>query len=305
MSFDAETLTDLCAVHGHVARVLVAEVKGSAPRDEGSVMYIWADGQKGSIGGGALEYQATQDARENLNNEKATTLARIPLGPDLGQCCGGAVTLVTEVFNSESLPMGASFTRRVASHAEATPRHKIGLSKGWLTEEISSDKTPLWIWGAGHVGRALAGILAPHPDFTVTLIDESTARMPPEIANVTALVAKDMPTVIRYAPQNARHLIMTYDHAIDLKLCAALLEVPHADIGLIGSATKWARFKRRLEAIGHTPAQINSIACPIGDPRAGKHPQAIAVSVATALLLTGQSKHQASDSQRENKQGAA
>lgn len=306
MSFDTETLTRLCDAHGEVARILIATVKGSAPREEGAVMYVWPEGQEGSIGGGALEFQATLEARRNIQSQRVTTHSSIPLGPDLGQCCGGSVALVTEIFNRDTIPSGTSFTRRVGTHAETTaPVNKNGYAKGWLTEDISAPKTPIWIWGAGHVGRALAAVLAPHPDVTVTLIDDAASRMPPDIANVTPLVAKDMPRASRYAPANARHLIMTYDHAIDLKLCAALLDIPHADIGLIGSATKWARFKRRLSALGHSTAQINGIACPIGDPRAGKHPQAIAVSVATALLLTGQSKHQASDSQRENTQGAA
>lgn len=305
MSIDLETITELCAAQGSIARVVVAEVKGSTPRDHGAVMYVWHDGQEGSIGGGALEHQATHDARRRLTTPQKIALSHIPLGPDLGQCCGGSVALVTEVFDSSNLPTGAVYARRVASHAEATAPLGLGLSKGWFSEAISPAKTPVWVWGAGHVGRALAQTLSPHPDFEVTLIDDSTDRMPPEIQGVTPLVAKNMPSLARYSPPKARHLVMTYDHAIDLELCAALLKVPHADVGLIGSATKWVRFKRRLSALGYSSAQINSIACPIGDPRVGKHPQAIAVSVATTLLLTGQSKHQTSDSQHENNQGAA
>jgi xanthine dehydrogenase accessory factor len=89
---------------------------------------------------------------------------------------------------------------------------------------------------------------------------------------------------VGHAPQEADHLIMTYAHDLDLALCHALLKHGFASAGLIGSATKWARFRTRLAALGHSPAQISRIACPIGDPHLGKHPQAIAVGVATALL---------------------
>lgn len=281
--------------------MVVAAVKGSAPREVGAAMYIWDGGQSGSIGGGALEYEAAKIALA------APLLQRIPLGPNLGQCCGGSVSLVTEVFTTETLPAATSarFSRVVATQAASNPPEALGLNAGWFSEEISPEKTPLWIWGAGHVGRAVAATMAPLPQFDVTLIDTSAARMPEAIDHVTPLVAAELPSLVSYAPARARHLIMTYDHAIDLALCAALLAVPHADIGLIGSATKWTRFKRRLAALSLETAQINSIACPIGDPRHGKHPQAIAVSVAGALLLDGQNKNHASDSAHNSDRGAA
>jgi xanthine dehydrogenase accessory factor len=301
MSFDLATLRNLTAQHTRVARVVVAAVKGSAPREVGAAIYVWDGGQSGSIGGGALEYQAAQNALE------APLLQRIPLGPNLGQCCGGSVTLVTEVFTVETLPTSTTdrFSRVVATQAANNPPEALGLHAGWFSEEISPEKTPLWIWGAGHVGRAVAATMAPLPDFDVTLIDTSAPRMPAPIAHVTPLIAADLPNLVQYAPASARHLIMTYDHAIDLALCAALLAVPHRDIGLIGSATKWARFRRRLAALNFENAQINSIACPIGDPHLGKHPQAIAVSVAGALILDSQTKNHASDSAHNSDRGAA
>jgi xanthine dehydrogenase accessory factor len=98
------------------------------------------------------------------------------------------------------------------------------------------------------------------------------------------LVAADPARVVRLAPAGADHLIMTYSHQMDLAICNALLGHDFASAGLIGSATKWARFRGRLTALGHTPASIARIACPIGDIRLGKHPQAIAIGVATAML---------------------
>jgi len=89
---------------------------------------------------------------------------------------------------------------------------------------------------------------------------------------------------VPHAPARADHLIVTYSHDLDLKLCDALLRHDFASCGLIGSATKWARFRSRLAALGHSEAEISRIACPIGDPALGKHPQAIAVGTAAGLL---------------------
>ncbi|MEM9755762.1 MAG: XdhC family protein, partial [Pseudomonadota bacterium] len=144
---------------------------------------------------------------------------------------------------------------------------------------------PVWIWGAGHVGRALVDVLAPLPDLSLTWIDDAPARFPAVIPpDVIALPAPDMPAAMARAPGDAHHLILTYSHDIDLALCHAALGHGFAGCGLIGSATKWARFRSRLAALGHSDAAILRIACPIGDPTLGKHPQAIAVGVAAKLL---------------------
>ena len=98
------------------------------------------------------------------------------------------------------------------------------------------------------------------------------------------MVAADPAMAALHAPVTAEHVILTYSHALDLALCNALLERGFSRCGLIGSATKWARFRRRLGELGHAEAEIARISCPIGDPRLGKHPQAIAVGVAAELL---------------------
>ena len=144
---------------------------------------------------------------------------------------------------------------------------------------------PLWIYGAGHVGRALVNVMAPLPDFDITWVDTHADRFPP--TDVTTLVATDPARAVKHAPQDADHLILTYSHELDLALCHAVLNHGFHSVGLIGSATKWARFKTRLAALGHTPAQISRIACPIGDPALGKHPAAIALGVATAMISGG------------------
>ena len=233
-------------------RVIYVEItatKGSAPRDAGTAMAVTADGIEGTIGGGALEWQAMARARAMLAEGRVAARETVALGPALGQCCGGSVTL--EFALAE------------------VPERQVG--------------RPLWIWGAGHVGQSIAAVMSPLPGWSVTLVDDAPARMA-EVPGTTPLVAADMPRAVAHAPAEAEHLILTYSHEIDLALCHAILSRDFAGCGLIGSATKWVRFRARLAALGHTPAQIARIACPIGDPALGKHPQAIAIGVAAAMM---------------------
>ncbi len=135
------------------------------------------------------------------------------------------------------------------------------------------------------MGRAIAGVLAPLPDFDVTLIDDADTRFPATPPHgVTPLVAANPADAVRHAPGTAEHLVLTYSHALDLELCHRILMRDFRTVGLIGSATKWARFRKRLAALGHASDQIKRIRCPIGEPALGKHPQAIALGVAAEML---------------------
>ncbi len=155
-----------------------------------------------------------------------------------------------------------------------------------MVEPIAKPTRPLWVWGAGHVGRALVQTLAPLPDFAITWVDVHADRFPPDSPEgVTMLPATDPAQVLKHAPENAEHLILTYSHTLDLALCHAALSHGFGACGLIGSKTKWARFRNRLATLGHAPTTIARITCPIGDPALGKHPQAIAIGVAGQLLL--------------------
>ncbi len=230
--------------------VIVAQTKGSAPREAGAAMEVWSDRIAGSIGGGALEWSAIAHARFMLAEGKTDDRRQFALGPDMGQCCGGAVTLD---FSTKPRP--------------------------------EREKPALWIWGAGHVGRALAATLAPLDQHAITLIDVAEDRFPSDLPpGIDPLVASDPLRVVPRAPQDAIHLILTYSHDLDLALCDALLRHGFAQAGLIGSATKWARFCKRLATMGHTDTAIQQIQCPIGNPALGKHPQAIAIGVAAQLL---------------------
>ncbi len=296
MSLDLITLAEATHAHGAVVRLLISRSVGSAPRDAGTSMLIWAEGTSGTIGGGTLEYRAIAEAREMLASGSALRHRAVPLGPALGQCCGGSVTLVWERFDMGTLPASLPFARPLGP-AEALPetvaRKAKGLQPGalpseidgWLIEAAPAQRRPLWIWGAGHVGRALVDVLRPLPDFGITWVDTGLHRFPPEVpSDVTPLPAADPSVLAAHAPREAEHLVLTFSHEIDLALCHALLSRGFKGLGLIGSATKWARFKSRLAALGHTREEIARIACPIGDPTLGKHPHAIALGVATSLL---------------------
>lgn len=299
---DRDLLQQLVTEHGPCVRVVTAAVQGSGPREVGAAMVVWDGGQHGTIGGGTLEFEAAKAALKMLQEGTPLTVGRHPLGPALGQCCGGAVTLVSERIDQKylnNLRGGAAFTRRVEGHADMpfvmtralTDARSNGQKvtaqflDGWWIEPLYQAPRNLWIWGAGHVGRAIVDVLAPLPEFSVTWVDTERSRFPQHIPEeVDWLTAEDPAHLVRHAPRDAEHLILTFSHSLDLALCHALLQRPFAFAGLIGSRTKWARFQKRLSELGHSRDQISRITCPIGDPSLGKHPQAIAIGVAAKLL---------------------
>ncbi|OWU84592.1 molybdenum cofactor sulfurylase [Oceanicola sp. 22II-s10i] len=309
MAFELDLLRRRVAAEGRVVRVVIAEVRGSSPREPGAAMIVGPAGTDGTIGGGALEFEAMRDAADVT----APRVVRRALGPELGQCCGGSVTLVYEPVDAEVLNRieGAAYCRQVSVQAGEMPlsmRRALAAMRsegrdapvlcegGWLLEPVAGARRDLWIWGAGHVGRALVSVLAPLPDVAITWVDTAASRFPDAVpAGVEMVPAADPALLAAHAPETAEHLILTYSHAIDLALCDALLTRGFARAGLIGSATKWARFRKRLAGMGHPDARISRIDCPIGDPALGKHPQAIAVGVAARLLMVGTRQETARD----------
>jgi xanthine dehydrogenase accessory factor len=239
-------------------------------------MAVFADttrGEVGTIGGGQLEWKATQQAREALarralqpDNEPAAWRERITLGPSLGQCCGGALVLRFE-------PVDASNTAR-------------------LRECLRPSHTPLALFGGGHVGRAIVQALAPLP-FDVVWIDSRDGVFPPNLPTQVSTEHSDpVHAALRNVPAGACVLVMSFSHAEDLDVVAACLQRQreHNDlafIGLIGSRTKWATFGHRLAERGFTPAELGRVTCPIGLPGIeSKVPAVIAASVVAQLLLS-------------------
>lgn len=254
------TLRKLTHAHGPVILVEVAATAGSTPREEGAWMVVAPGGAfSGTIGGGALEWRALAEAQAMLERAEASRSIRQSLGPDLGQCCGGNVSL--------------QLTRITPDAAARLP-------------EDEDARRELLLFGAGHVGRALVLALSSLP-FRVKWIDSRPGQFPAALpANVTALEIAPEAEMARAGP-GAFVLILTHSHALDLALTAEALKNPAiAYLGLIGSATKKARFFSRLSKAGWAPEALSRVVCPIGLPGLGsKLPAAIAVSVAADLLI--------------------
>lgn len=296
-----QQLTDLIKRHGAAALITVHEVKGSAPREVGARMVVRPDGAfHGTIGGGQLEFLMLDIAREMLGQGRGP--ARIvdqALGPDLGQCCGGRVKILVETFDKRDLPDIAPLVTAedkgglfdVECRMEnGRVRREIGsavgddVGTGWH-ETHGEDRTPVLIFGSGHVGRALVLALAPLP-FTVRWLDDREDAFPAHVpGNVAAVRMIDAEAEIAEAKPDSLILVMTHDHPLDMAITAAALKRSFPYVGLIGSATKRARFEKRFRELGLDGGRIASLACPIGLPGiTDKDPAVIAASVTVQLL---------------------
>jgi xanthine dehydrogenase accessory factor len=304
------TIAEALGRHGRCAMVTVADTQGSAPREAGARMIVMPDGGfHGTIGGGALEWRALADARTLLAEDAPQPrLRRQPLGPELGQCCGGSVRLLIEVFDRTMAHVVAELAAREAGGDFATvarlpqsggalarkildapaSRSRVEIAPdGTILETFARQARSLYLFGAGHVGRALVLALAPLP-FEVTWIDPRREAFPAATpGNVRCVHLPDPAAALAGAPPEAFVLVMTHSHALDLALVHAALEAERfAYVGLIGSATKRARFRKRLADLGLSAESIAHLACPIGLAGiASKAPAAIAASVAADLLI--------------------
>lgn len=318
-----------------LVRVALASVLGSAPREAGASMLVGAGSLQGSIGGGNLEFEATAIARAMLRQGSPWQMTSFPLGPALGQCCGGFVELWFERLEAgQYAAFAAMGTARSGARSEwilATvaepdrpPRRallaqaasggfddptldawardeatamqeeeppaavRLARSGSWtlLLERLGAPDTPLYLFGAGHVGRALVSVLSGLP-FKVDWIDGRTGVFPDTLpANVTVHVSPDPPELARRAPPSACFLVLTHSHALDYEICREILRRDRFSFaGLIGSHTKAARFAHRLARDGIAPERVGRLVCPIGIAGiAAKQPEAIAVAVAAQLL---------------------
>ncbi|MCX7250867.1 MAG: xanthine dehydrogenase accessory protein XdhC [Burkholderiales bacterium] len=262
----------LCLLdRGPAVLVTVSATRGSTPREPGAWLALGADRLLGSVGGGHLELQAIAAAHELLQQGSASPLdgqiRRYALGPSLGQCCGGSAELQFHYLAD-------------AAAASRLP----GLEPA---------RAPVAIFGAGHVGQALVQALLPLP-FTLRWIDSRDGLFPAGLPEtVQAEFSDPVQRVLPDLAPDSRVLIMSFSHVEDFELVAACLQRQRARadlpfIGLIGSQTKWASFRQRLQARGFEPQELASIICPIGLPGiAGKQPAVIAASVAAQLLQFG------------------
>ncbi|MCE1234790.1 MAG: xanthine dehydrogenase accessory protein XdhC [Hyphomicrobiales bacterium] len=292
--------------HGRAVRVSVAALEGSAPREVGAAMVVHPDlGFRGTVGGGALEWRALRLAAAALGaRDAAVSLHDVTLGPELGQCCGGRVTLAIEVFEASDLAAVRAFAAREAERPFATlgrnvgarldrvvldaPPAAIGLAPdGALIERFGDERRPLLLFGAGHLGRALVLALAPLP-FRLDWIDGRVDAFPAaHPANAHPRRFADPVEAVAAAPADAFVLAVTHDHGLDFALLdAALRRDDLGWIGCVGSKSKRARFSSKFRELRHTDAAIRRMVMPIGSggPRS-KTPAAIAAAVAVELLI--------------------
>jgi len=265
---------------GSCAMVSVTRAEGSVPREEGARMVVTANGFHGTIGGGTLEWKALAEAQRMLGKPRQIRMLTQSLGPDLGQCCGGRVTLAIESFDATSL----AEAREMAAREQAVPFSLTNRLLG-IVENFGERRRAVLVFGAGHVGRALILSLAPLP-FDVTWADPRPEAFPGAMPqNVTGFVGDPL-QVVAEAPEGSLAFIMSHSHALDLAVADAALRKPAiAHVGVIGSATKRARFERRLRDAGVDEVRVAAMICPIGiGGIRSKLPAAIAVSVAAQLI---------------------
>lgn len=307
----------LLETHGICALVTVVEVRGSAPREAGARMIVGPDGFSGTIGGGELEWRVLGAARRALGEgAPSAAVDRYSLGPDLSQCCGGSVDVLSEVLVAGQLDA----VRALAAREKAGPfltrgpisrravdripvedgEEGIGAPGGnrlrldsrgtsgpvEITEQFGASPQEVWLFGAGHVGRALMLALAPLP-FAVTWIDERRAAFPSVLpGRVRTIETSSAPAELAAAPSHAAVVVMTHSHPLDLAIVhAALAAARFSYVGLIGSESKRARFLQRLKSAGLPDELAEALVCPIGLPQIrSKAPAAIAAGVAAQLL---------------------
>ena len=298
---------------GPAALVTILAVEGSAPRGPGARMVVTRNGLKGSIGGGALEHQAIDQARRILAEPAGRWRVQDwPLGPLLGQCCGGRVRLLVEHLESvpdtegpyevtlsdrverklwpcegrgpdtDAAPLGPCLGLRPSSTRRGTieARGPLPAAGARFLEPVEADCLPVWLFGAGHVGRAIAERAAGLP-LALAWYDSR-----PEMAETAGVVLADEAAMIAQAaeaPEDTAIVIMTHDHGLDYRLTAAALGGRARFVGLIGSKTKRARFLSRLKADG---VDASRLTCPLGLPGiSGREPEVIAIATLAQLLM--------------------
>lgn len=276
-------------LQGPAALVTILATEGSAPRGPGARMVVSETELAGTIGGGALEHQAIEQARAILDHAPGSWRVQdYPLGPLLGQCCGGRVRLLVErlgelpegdepyaVRLGDTLRRTATVARPVGLSARA-PKPGAGDS---FVEPDEGDRLPVLMFGAGHVGKAIAARALGLP------LHLGWYDSRPEAAEACGVVLADEEAMVACAGSADEHaavVILTHDHGLDYRLTAAALASPACYVGLIGSETKRARFLARLDKDGIDHGRLT---CPIGLPGLkGKEPEVIAIATLAQLL---------------------
>ena len=288
-----------------VCRIIVAEAKGSTPREAGADMYVTEAGICGTIGGGALEFEAMRVARQILSELAdskggfSRQFRSFPLGPNLGQCCGGHVNLLFEGFTPDCLAALTAIPNapdsgfiHQAGNLECVQLSPEPVSKLFfdaknqcLSMPPISPNTSFYLYGAGHVGRAVMGAVKGLALDRVW-VDTDKSRFPEKVdPAITLAPAADMTIIAGHAPLGAIHIVMSYSHALDEALVYTILKKANfAKLGLIGSRTKYQRFYSALKKQNIKEAMLEQLICPIGLPDLrSKSPAHIGLSIAAQI----------------------
>ncbi|WP_310618910.1 xanthine dehydrogenase accessory protein XdhC [Flexibacterium corallicola] len=244
-----------------VVHVSLTRVRGSAPRDTGTQMFVTANGLWGTVGGGQLEHIIISKARRMLEGNVLNDTLDVPLGPEIGQCCGGRVEV---------------------SLSQMSGRDKDSILMGMQKED---DALPwVYIMGAGHVGRAIANLMQHMPVHCV-IIDTREEELALCSADVEKRLSAIPESDIKSAPAGSAFVVLTHDHALDFLLSAAALETGTASyVGLIGSATKRAKFHQYSKS-NCDDLPVDQLVCPIGSQGSkDKRPEVIAAFVVAEVM---------------------
>jgi xanthine dehydrogenase accessory factor len=300
-------LVEAIEAEGSAALVTLARVEGSSPREAGTRMVVRPlGGFHGTVGGGALEYAALEAANEALRRGRGPAQRRsVALGPELGQCCGGRVEWRVETFDRRDLDDLSAFAiaeggALAALSARLGPDGRVQRTLGSSASERRLARLAEASW------TEPLGVLVPLP-FAVRWIDPRRDAFPMHApANVTLIHASEPAAELVSAPDSALVVVMTHSHALDLEIVAEALRVERFGyVGLIGSATKRARFLSQMRAAGLTEVQLARLVSPIGVPGLeSKDPAVIAASTAAQLLIVSESlareEDEASDARLRN-----
>ncbi len=248
--------------HAHLALVRIERVEGSTPRDAGTWMLVAADASFGTIGGGQLEYMAIDEARVLLKNQRGNRILHIPLGPGIGQCCGGNVKVSIEVLDIKG--------RRDIAEIQRT----------YMTA-----RPVVYVFGAGHVGRALIAALALLP-LRPIMIDTRSAEMSLVPETIEKYLVPVPEEVVRNARPASAFVVLTHDHSLDFLITREALKRGDARyVGMIGSKTKRAVFERWCRGFCDSNLKLDAMVCPIGATGStDKRPQVIAAFVAAEVM---------------------
>jgi len=257
---------DISAFLARNPAAIVAEltvVRGSSPRAQGTFMLIGSAEFIGTIGGGALEHMVIERGRQVIRDGIAGDDLDVPLGPEIGQCCGGRVKVEMRIVDP---PKVNELIGRAKSDEAAQPN--------------------VFVFGSGHVGQALARSLSLLP-LKVTVVDTRADELSGLPDNVTAKVVAMPEAVVRQASAGSAYLILTHDHALDFLIASEALGRPDAlYVGMIGSRTKKARFASWFKAEGGDPDALNRLVMPIGAAGLGdKRPEVIAALAAAEIMV--------------------